>query len=58
METENIIKYGSIALAVILCIGIKFYFGANPIVNDVDQAIESVVKTETSYDITPIVDAV
>lgn len=58
MEMTNTLKYGVISLGIIACIGLKLYFGANPIVNEVDSAIESVVKAESGYDITPIVDAV
>jgi hypothetical protein len=58
METNNIIKYAVIGGALLICISLKLYFGSNPVVNDVDTAIESVVKAESGYDITPIVDAV
>lgn len=58
MELNNYVKYGIIAAAVILCIGLKLYFGANPIVADVDAGIETVVKDEAGYDITPLVNAV
>lgn len=54
----NVVKYGAIAVGLILCIGLKLYFGSNVIVTDVDHGIESVVKSESGYDITPIVDAV
>ena len=58
MEMSNVLKYGSIIVGVILCLGLKLYFGANPIVTDVDQGIETVVKEESGYYITPIVNAV
>lgn len=58
MEMNNYIKYGVIVIAIILCIGLKLYFGNNAIVADVDTAVETVVKDEAGYDITPIVNAV
>ena len=58
METKDIIKYSVIVVAVLLCIGLKLYFGDNPIVADVDAGIETVVKDESGYDITPIVNAI
>jgi|GEM_PF-6756494 hypothetical protein len=58
METNNIIKYTIIGCALLVCISLKLYLGSNPVVNDVDTAIESIVKAESGYDITPIVDAV
>ena len=58
METKDIIKYSIIVVAIILCIGLKLYFGNNPIVADVDAGIETVVKDESGYDITPIVSAI
>jgi|HubBroStandDraft_1064217.scaffolds.fasta_scaffold36178_5 hypothetical protein len=58
METNNIVKYSIIGIAIVVCISLKIYFGSNVVVNDVDTAIESVVKAESGYDITPIVDAV
>jgi hypothetical protein len=58
MEVNNMIKCAVIALGLLVCIGLKLYFVDNPIVSEVDQGIESVVKAESGYDITPIVDAV
>ena len=58
MEMTNTIKYSIIAVALIICVGLKLYFGNNPIVADVDAGIETVVKDESGYDITPIVNAI
>jgi hypothetical protein len=58
MEMNNVVKYTIIGCALLVCISLKIYFGTNPVVADVDTAIESVVKMESGYDITPIVDAV
>ena len=58
MEMPNVIKYGVIVVAIILCIGLKMYFGDNAIVTDVDHGIETVVLDEEGYDITPIVNAI
>ena len=58
MEVSNIIKYTIIAAAIIICISLKLYFGANPIVSAVDKGVEEVVEVEEGYDITPIVNAV
>jgi hypothetical protein len=58
MEMTNALKYGLIVIGLIVCIGLKLYFGNNPIVADVDAGIESIVKEESGYDITPIVDVV
>lgn len=58
METTDVIKYVIIAMALIVCISLKVYFGTNPIVQDVDEGIETVVLKEEGYDITPIVNVV
>jgi hypothetical protein len=58
MEMNNVVKYSIIAGSLLICLSLKIYFGTNPVVADVDTAIESVVKLESGYDITPIVDAV
>ncbi len=58
MEMTNVIKYGLIVVGLLSCIGLKLYFGSNVIINEVDKGIEVIVKEESGYDITPIVDAV
>ncbi len=58
MVLNNYVKYGLIVVALLVCIGLKLYFGNNVIVTGVDHAIETVVTSESGYDITPIVDAV
>ena len=58
MEINNAFKYGLIALGLILCIGLKLYFGNNIIVNAVDNGIETIVKQESGYDITPIINVI
>ena len=58
MEASNIIKYVWIGIGLIICISLKLYFGANPIVSVVDKGVEKIVEYEADYDITPIVDAV
>ena len=58
MEVNNVIKYSIIGGAIIICLSLKLYFGANPIVMAVDKGVEEVVLAEEGYDITPIVDAV
>jgi hypothetical protein len=47
-------KYGFVVLAICVGLGIKFYFGDNPIEEEAEHVIETVVQEESGFDIKPL----
>ena len=54
MLITSTIKYAIIVAAVLIGIGVKVYFGDNPIEEEAEDAIEYIVEQETGVDLTPI----
>lgn len=52
--SNNYIKYGFVALMLILGLGFKFYLGSsNPIEMEAEKVIDEVVLAETGVDLSP-----